>query len=63
LDYTPLKKQAHKLDEVAELVGNGEMPLSSYTLIHGNAKLTDTQKKHLTNWANGLKAEIEAKIK
>ncbi len=58
-----LKKQAHKLDEVAELVANGDMPLSSYTIIHGNAKLNDMQKKQLTDWANSLKTQIEAKVK
>jgi len=58
-----LKKQAHKLDELAELVASGDMPLSSYTIIHGNAKLSDAQKKQLTDWANSLKMEIEAKVK
>ncbi|WP_113639237.1 heme-binding domain-containing protein [Nubsella zeaxanthinifaciens] len=58
-----LKKQAHKLDEVAELVANGDMPLSSYTIIHGNAKLNDMQKKQLADWANSLKTQIEAKVK
>ena len=58
-----LKKQAHKLDEVAELVANGEMPLSSYTIIHGDAKLTDHQKQELTAWANNLKGKIEMNVK
>lgn len=37
-------KKSHKLEECAELVGEGEMPLSSYTLIHKNAKLSEEQK-------------------
>jgi hypothetical protein len=60
--YSP-KKQAHKLDEVAELVSGGDMPLSSYTVIHGDAKLNNDQKKQLVDWANSLKAEIEMKVK
>ncbi len=60
--YAP-KKQAHKLDEVAELVSSGDMPLSSYTVIHGDAKLNNDQKKQLVDWANSLKAEIEMKGK
>lgn len=55
----PNRKAAHKLEEVAEVVEKHEMPLSSYTLIHTNAKLNDQQIKILKDWALGLKAEIE----
>ena len=41
-DYTP-KKAAHKLDESYEMVTEGEMPLSSYTLMHPAVSYT-----HLT---------------
>lgn len=60
--YT-LKKQAHKLEEVAELVENGKMPLSSYTIIHNNAKLNDLQKKQIVDWANNLKMQVGGMIK
>lgn len=46
----PLKKQDHKLDECAEEVEEGEMPMSSYTITHGDAKLSDAQKKELAQW-------------
>ena len=46
------KRKAHKLEELAEMVSEGEMPMTSYTLIHGNAKLSDVQKKLLVDWAN-----------
>lgn len=49
--YT-LKRQDHKLEEVAEMVQKGEMPLSSYTITHGDAKLTEAEKQLLINWAN-----------
>lgn len=55
----PNRKAAHKLEEVAEVVEKHEMPLSSYTLIHTNAKLNDQQIKILKDWALGLKAEIK----
>jgi len=46
-----LKRQDHKLEEIMEMIEENEMPLSSYTLIHGNAKLNDTEKELLINWA------------
>jgi hypothetical protein len=48
--YAP-KRQAHKLDEVIEMLEEGEMPLPSYTLIHKNAVLSDAQKAELIAWA------------
>lgn len=52
--YEP-KRQAKKLDEAAELIENGGMPLESYTLIHKEAKLTAEQKKLLTDYFNTVK--------
>lgn len=46
----PEKKQNHKLDECAEEVEEGEMPLSSYTWTHSKAKLTAEQIELLENW-------------
>ncbi|MBI2280506.1 MAG: heme-binding domain-containing protein [Bacteroidetes bacterium] len=45
-----VKRQKHKLEEGAEMIEEGEMPMSSYTLIHDNAKLSDTQKAELIAW-------------
>jgi hypothetical protein len=55
------KKQAHKIDEVAETIENDEMPLESYTIMHRNAKLTPAQKEILVNWATALYEELEPK--
>jgi len=44
------ERRVHKLDEMYVEVEEGEMPLSSYTRIHGEAKLTNEQKTALTNW-------------
>ena len=52
--YEP-RRQAKKLDEAAEQIENGGMPLVSYTLIHKEAKLTAEQKKLLTDYFNTVK--------
>jgi hypothetical protein len=38
------------LEEIKEMVEEGEMPLSSYTLIHGDTKLSPEQKEILYKW-------------
>jgi len=55
-----LKKQAHKLHEVVEMIEENEMPLSSYTLIHKEAILTEKEKTDLKNWAAGLEQKIKS---
>lgn len=55
--YMP-KKQAHKLEECYELIEKGEMPLSSYTIIHKDAVLTEAQQTELISYFK----EIEKKI-
>lgn len=42
-----IMKQARKLKKAAHEVKEGEMPLSSYTIIHQNAKLTKEQAQTL----------------
>jgi len=49
------KKADHKLEESIEEVEAGEMPLVSYTLIHGEAKLTNDQRMLLKDFFNGLR--------
>ena len=44
------KKLDHKLEEIAEQVNEKEMPLSSYTLIHKDAVLSDEQIKQIVDW-------------
>jgi len=50
----PAKKKIKKLQEIAKTVEKGEMPLYSYTLIHGDARLTAEDKKILIDWATAL---------
>jgi hypothetical protein len=50
----PEKRQQHKLEECIEEVHKGEMPLSTYTMIHKAAVLSPDQQSQLTAWFNSL---------
>lgn len=56
-----LAKKYHKLEEIAEQVEEGEMPLKSYTLIHTNAKLSSEQKDIIVNWAKQAMDSMKVK--
>jgi hypothetical protein len=58
--YTP-KRQYKKLEETAEMVKEGEMPLGSYLWIHHDAKLSEQQKQLFIHWATQLKDSIGKK--
>lgn len=58
-DY-PSDRADHKLEEAIELVEEEEMPLPSYTWIHGDARLTSEQRQTLTDWFSSLRTEISA---
>ncbi|WP_343486022.1 heme-binding domain-containing protein [Allomuricauda sp. d1] len=51
------KKKDHKLEELIEEVEEGEMPLKEYTWTHGEAKLTEAQKKLLMDWAQEARSQ------
>jgi hypothetical protein len=56
-----IARQYKKLDECIEQVKEGEMPLESYTLIHKEAKLNETEKQKLYDWCNSIRDSIKAK--
>jgi len=60
--YSP-KKGDHKLEELVEMIKEEEMPLKSYTLIHGDARLSDVQRDELSKWAEEVRAQIQPNIK
>ena len=53
-------RQYHKLEKIAKEVNDGGMPISSYTLIHRYAKLDESQKKLVADWANSIHDTIKA---
>lgn len=62
-EYThrPLRYQYHKMEEVIELVKEGEMPLNSYTWTHKDARLTAGEKSKITGWAQSVMDTMKAK--
>jgi len=55
----PEAKALHKLEEFYEEVEEGEMPLSSYTLIHKEAVLTNEQTKLMVDWVKSIPGVLE----
>ncbi len=53
------RKQKNKLKSIKSQVIDDEMPMFTYTLIHKNAKLTESDKKLIKNWANQLMDSIK----
>ena len=51
------KKRAKKLEEICEQVTSAEMPLPSYTWIHRDAVLTESEKNALCDWTKTVKSE------
>ncbi len=60
-DSYSLRKQQHKLKSIADQVKDGEMPLSSYTMIHKNAILSNKQRALIIDWATSAKDSLTAK--
>jgi exonuclease VII small subunit len=56
-DYSNRRKNS-KLKSIINQIENGEMPLDSYTLIHGNAKLSESEKKLLIEYMSDLKENL-----
>jgi hypothetical protein len=46
----PEGKANHKLEECIEEISEGEMPLSSYTIVHASSELNKEQIEALTKW-------------
>jgi hypothetical protein len=53
------KRKAHKMEEIVEMVETDEMPLKSYTLVHRNAVLTESEKAILMAWAKKSYATLK----
>ncbi len=58
----PAYKQYKKFKEIGEQVKQGDMPLTSYLLIHWDAVLNSEQKTILENWAANSMKEMEKRF-
>jgi hypothetical protein len=56
-----LRFQYHKMEEIAEMVKEGEMPLDSYTWMHKEAILSEAEKNKLISWADAIRDSLKAK--
>tara|TARA_R110002072_G_scaffold238038_2_gene395437 strand:+ start:23553 stop:24008 length:456 start_codon:yes stop_codon:yes gene_type:complete len=52
------RKQKSKLKSIIRHINNGEMPLSSYTLVHSDAILSNSEKDELDIWLNELRDNL-----
>ena len=50
-----IKRKDHKLEETIEMIEKGEMPLNSYTWLHRDAVLNETQMQAIKDWAQGVR--------
>ena len=53
--------QIHKLEEIAHEIETGKMPLSSYTSLHPEARLSVAQKDSLIRWTKHAVKRIRQK--
>lgn len=53
------KRREHKMEEFYEEVEEGEMPLTSYTWAHSEAKLSNEQKELIINWAKTVRKKYQ----
>lgn len=56
-----IARQYKKLEECMDEVKDGEMPMTSYTIIHKEAKLTDDEKQALFTWCEIVRDSIKAR--
>ena len=55
------RRQQSKLKAIADQVRDDAMPLSSYRLMHKEARLTKEEKAVIINWANNTKDSLSLK--
>ena len=60
--YT-FKRQYNKLRAIGKQIKDDEMPLKSYAFMHSEARLTNTEKEVVINWAENLYSSMKAKNK
>lgn len=53
-----IRRQRSKLRSIESQIIDDRMPLASYTLIHGNAKLSENDKRVIIEWATRLRDSL-----
>ncbi len=48
------RRQKSKLKSIGSQIEDGEMPLSSYALIHRDAKISEDEKRLMVEWINKI---------
>ena len=56
--YTARRKR-NKLEAICDQVKKGDMPLPSYTWVHRNAVLTDSEKDAICKWTESAAAQVK----
>ena len=54
------ERALHKIEEMWEHVEEGDMPLKSYLILHGGARLTDEDRAAIQQWTSLMIGEGEA---
>jgi Haem-binding domain len=49
-----------RLENMSDEISSGEMPLPKYTKIHADARLTESQRKELTEWLDAEAARLKS---
>lgn len=59
-DWTTLarRKKVTRLEDIKEMVLEGDMPMPIYLVVHWDAKLTDDQRKQIADWADSYQDQI-----
>jgi heme-binding protein len=52
------RRKKSKLKSTISQIENGEMPMDSYTLIHSDAKFSDSEKLLVTEWITQLRDSL-----
>jgi Haem-binding domain len=52
-------KQYKKLEEIGDEVKSGDMPITSYKLIHADARLSYQQRAAIESWVTATRKEIK----
>ncbi|MAO10772.1 MAG: cytochrome C [Flavobacteriaceae bacterium] len=59
-DSYSIKKKDHKMEELVEMVEEGEMPLKEYTWIHGD--ITEAEQKLILQWAGLVRLQYKNQL-